>query len=123
MTKPKWAQRIRDACADAGTYYDWCEELIDTLADMLARRDTYRAIYKKSGSLPLVMHTNKAGQQNLEKNPALRMIDEINRDALPYWQNLGLTPAAWRKLNGKTAADKPPADPLAAALSNIRLVK
>ena len=122
MTRAKWAVRIRTCCEEAGVYRPHFDDIIDTLADMLARRDTYRTLYKKSGGNPLVTHVNKAGAENPEKNPALRMIDEINRDALPYWRDLGLTPAAWRKLNGRESA-QPPADPLGKMIESIRLVK
>lgn len=123
MTRSKWTARIRAACEQAGTYKPFADDIIETLADMLARRDQYRALFKRSGGEALLMHINKAGAQNLEKNPALRMIDEINRDALAYWRDLGLTPAAWRRLNTGPAEPAAPADPLAKAIQAIKLVK
>ena len=47
----------------------------------------------------IVEHTNKAGATNIEQNPLLRLILQLNRDALAYWRDLGLTPAGLKKLN------------------------
>lgn len=73
--------------------------MIATLADILARRDKALDSFEKSGGNILVKHTNKAGATNIEQNPTLRMINDLNRDALQYWQALGLTPAGLRKIN------------------------
>lgn len=56
-------------------------------------------MYEKLGAKPVVKHTNKSGSTNLEQNPMLRLINDLNRDALAYWRDLGLTPAGYRKLN------------------------
>ena len=43
MTKLKWARRIRESCEQAGTYREYFDDVIDTLADILARRDKAQA--------------------------------------------------------------------------------
>ena len=58
----------------------------------------------------IVVHTNKSGAANLEQNPALRAINDMNRDALAYWRDLGLTPAGLKRINEdnlKGAGNKP----------------
>ena len=47
----------------------------------------------------LVNHTNKAGATNVEQNPCLRLINDLNRDALAYWRDLGLTPAGLKRID------------------------
>lgn len=99
MKKPAWKKRIKDATIQAGTYRPFFDQVIDTLADILARRDAAQELFKKSGSNILVKHTNKSGATNIEQNPALRLINDLNRDALAYWRELGLTPTGLKKLN------------------------
>ena len=73
--------------------------MISTLAEILSRRDMALENFEQSGGNILVKHTNKAGATNIEQNPTLRMINDLNRDALQYWRDLGLTPAGLRKIN------------------------
>lgn len=122
MTRLKWAKRITEACKDAGTYKACFDDIIATLADIMARRDAAQALFKKSGGNILVMHTNKAGVTNVEQNPILRMINDLNRDALAYWRDLGLTPAGLHRINDAALAKTDAADPVADMLSKIKLV-
>lgn len=105
MTKKRWKQRITDCCEAAGTYKPYFDDVIDNLAEILHRRDEAAQVFKKMGGDVLVYHTNQAGKQNLELHPALKAVNDLNRDALQYWRELGLTPASLRKLND--AALKP----------------
>ena len=100
MTKTAWKKRIREACAQAGTYAEWSESIIDALASILEKRDAAEEQYKKLKSLPVIIHTNKGGNPNPTKNPALVMWNDLNASALAYWRDLGLTPSAFRKLGG-----------------------
>lgn len=54
----------------------------------------------------LVKHTNKGGATNIEKNPALVLINELNRDALAYWRDLGLTPAGLKRIDENSMKPK-----------------
>ena len=96
MTAKGWTKKIRKATRDAGTYKPCFNSVIDTLADILARRDEAREAYDGN---PVIEHTNKAGNTNLEQNPILRMVNDLNRDALAYWKELGLTPAGLKRIN------------------------
>lgn len=96
--------------------------MIDTLADILARRDAAKELFKKSGGNVMVVHVNKSGAANMEQNPALRLVNDLDRDALSYWRDLGLTPAGLKRINEGAMAAQEEADPLAAALSQIRVV-
>ena len=99
MKREEWTERITASCQHAGTYRPWFDDVIATLADILERRDVARKLFEASGGNVLVNHTNKAGATNIEQNPILRMINDLNRDALAYWRELGLTPAGLKKID------------------------
>lgn len=98
--KATWKRRIKAACDEAGTYQPFFDLAIDQLAGIMENRDAAQEQYKASGSHPVIMHTNKGGNTNLVKNPALVIINECNQIALAYWRDLGLTPAGFKKLDG-----------------------
>lgn len=99
MTAKRWKNRIENATKAAGTYRDFFDSVIDTLADILEQRDNAKAAFEEDGSGVIVEHTNKGGATNLEQHPALRLMNDLNRDALAYWKELGLTPAGLKKIN------------------------
>lgn len=99
MLKATWKKRIIESCRAAGTYRDYFMPVIDTLADILEKRDNAQTKFEQLGGNTIVLHTNKAGAQNLEQNPALRLVNDLNRDALAYWRDLGLTPAGLKKID------------------------
>lgn len=96
MTAKSWEKRIKKACEDAGTYKDCFKSVIETLAQIMEERDQARESYNGE---PIVEHTNRGGSTNLEQNPALRLINDLNRDALAYWRELGLTPKGLKQIN------------------------
>lgn len=100
MTKQQWKSRIKRACKDVGTYRKPFDAVIDTLAGLLERRD--QALEEFDGEL-IVEHTNKNGATNREQNPLIRLINDLNRDALSYWRELGLTPAGLKRINEAAA--------------------
>ena len=106
MDKSGWIRRITDSAVAAGTYRPFFDDVIETLADILERRDIAREQFADSGGNILVNHTNKAGATNIEQNPALRMVNDLNRDALAYWRDLGLTPAGLKKIDENSMKKK-----------------
>lgn len=96
MTKTRWKSRIKKACNEVGTYQKSFDAVIDTLAGILERRD--KALEEYDGTL-IIEHTNKNGSTNKEQNPLIRLINDLNRDALAYWRELGLTPAGLKRIN------------------------
>ena len=99
MKREAWKKRIIEATRAAGTYQPYFDAVIDTLAGILEKRDESERLYNASGAAPIVKHTNKGGATNLEQNPALRLINDLNRDALQYWRELGLTPSGLSKIS------------------------
>ena len=106
MDRTEWKKRIEEACKDANTYQPYFDSVIDTLAIIMEARDSAQAEFEADGCLATVEYTNKAGATNIETNPAVRLINEYNRDALAYWRDLGLTPAGYKKLTADVVEKK-----------------
>ena len=118
MNAKEWQEKIIKCCKDAGTFQEYFLPVIETLADILERRDIAQETFVKSGSKVLVKHTNKGGATNIEQNPALRLINDLNRDALAYWRELGLTPKGMKAL-GDVIVTKDDGDGFAQVLANL----
>lgn len=120
LTAKKWRTKIKSLCKRAGVEAKDYAPVIDSLAEILEQRDQVMADYREDGDGPIVEHTNKAGATNMTRSPYLDLWDMLNKTALAYWRELGLTPAAYKKVCG--AAPKNAAvGTLAAALREIEL--
>lgn len=113
MTKQGYVKRIKKATEEAGTYKPYFDDVIDILAEILIKRDEADAKYKELGNAPVI-----DGRQGLVKNPALLIWDDLNKSALAYWRDLGLTPSGLKKINEDALATKPQSA-LAKALADI----
>lgn len=118
MTAKQWKSRIVKACKAAGTYQKYFDTIIGTLASIMERRDAANEAFIADGSQPLVEFTNKNGATNIVKNPLLMLINDLDRDALAYWRDLGLTPAGLKKIN-EQAVKAVRKSPLEEALSSL----
>lgn len=118
MKKKTWINRITDACKEAGTYRPFFDNAIITLAGILEKRDEAEEYYKAAGGEPVIEYTNKNGSTNMVKNPALCVWDDLNKSALVYWKDLGLTPAGLKKIDD-TALKAQKKDAFSDALSQI----
>lgn len=106
MEKAEWMRKIKAACKKAGTYQPQFTYIIETLAQIMEDRDKVHEQYVSTGSHPTIIHTNKAKEQNVVKNPMLVMELDLNAQALAYWKELGLTPGGLKKLNGEVVKDQ-----------------
>lgn len=106
MLKSEWKKIIEDACVKAGTYKPFYDPVIDILAALMERRDNAEEKFEQSGGQTIVKHTNKAGAVNIVKNPALAVVTDLERDALAYWRDLGLTPAGYKRLNADVVQEE-----------------
>ena len=95
----KWKAKIVKACKAAGTYKDYFDPVVSTLAEILDKRDAAQKEFIESGARIMIEYTNKAGATNYVQNPLIRLINDLNRDALTYWKELGLTAASLKKIN------------------------
>ena len=110
MESEKWRRKIKDNLKKLGTYDAAYNSVINTLADTLEQRDKVYGNYKKNDEDMIVEYTNKAGKTNMVTN-------ELNKTALSYWKELGLTPSSLKKIGGARPEEKPTG--LAAALASI----
>lgn len=106
MEKEIWKDKIVEACKEAGTYQPFYNQMIDTLASILEKRDNAEENFDKLGRQTVLKHTNKGGATNIVKNPALVVIMDLNSQALAYWRDLGLTPSGLKRLNASAVENK-----------------
>lgn len=106
MKKEEWAERIRASCEAAGTYKPFFDSVIDTLAGIMETRDNAEEKFYASGGQTIVKHTNKGGNTNIVKNPALVVIMDCNQCALQYWTALGLTARSYKTMFADMSAPK-----------------
>lgn len=91
---------------------------INMAAKMMMDYDSAVSKYEQSGGNIIIKHTNKAKQTNAVKNPFYLAIESLRIDILAYMKELGLTPAALKKINEKGLGIKKKS-PLAKALSKL----
>ncbi len=104
MKKRAWKSKIRNACKEAGTYKPFFDHVINTLAEVLEKRDEAMEMYNMDDSEKIVIEvTNKNGTAKV-KNPLIAIWEDLNKLALNYWRDLGLTPAGLKKLNDESFA-------------------
>lgn len=119
MKKSAWKKKIKRACTEAGTYAPYFDSVIDTLAGIMETRDDAAEKYTASGGQSVVMHTNKGGNTNIVKNPALVVVDDLNKTALAYWRDLGLTPAGLKRINESALKDGQNKNTLGSVLKDL----
>lgn len=104
------------AMKQIGTYQEPFDDVIDTLAGMLERRD----ITEKNieGEPMIVERTNARGFANAEQNPMIRLLNDMNRDVLTYWRDLGLTPKGLKAITDTNLKDEKE-DPLDQVLKKL----
>ena len=98
MKKADWKREIVKKCESVGTYKKEFLPVINTLADILEERDRVRTKYRQEGSKPVVEFVSDRGAVNKRKNPLLLTWEDLNKDALAYWKELGLTAKAYKAL-------------------------
>lgn len=118
MDAKKWRSLVKRQLKGLGQTEKAFESVISTLADILEQRDHVFDQYVEEGSHPVNEYTNKAGATNTVKNPLLVLWDDLNKSALAYWRELGLTPSSFKKLTGD-GPKKTAAGGLAAALRDL----
>lgn len=100
MEKRKWKSKIKTACKAAGTYQPFFDNVIDTLAGIMEMRDDAQEKFLETGGNTIVKYTNKSGNTNIVKNPALVVVMDCNAQALAYWNAMGLTAKSYKQMTG-----------------------
>ena len=124
-TEKGFRVKIRDACRGVGVYREEFETLIARLAELYVRANLAKDQWRAEGSPFYVAQKNKGGGKYYTKHPLLKEIDDTERTILTLEKELGLTPAAIRKINEAALGKKPlpEDDPLVAALGELKLLK
>ena len=99
MKKDTWKKKIIEHCTAVGTFKPPFLPVIETLAETLEQRDATKQEFINSGANSVIEYTNKFGATNYTKNPLLVLWDDLNKSALSYWRDLGLTPAGLKKID------------------------
>ena len=120
MSKTKWKNLINKQLTALGLQNDAYESMIESLAAILEQRDKTFDEFQESGGKSVIEYTNRGGSTNMTKNPLLVLWDDINKTALAYWRELGLTPSSYKKLTGTGAKQEESKKGLAAALASIK---
>lgn len=119
MSKKKWKNLINKQLTSLGLRNDAYGSTVDSLAAILEQRDKTYKEFQESGGKSVIEYTNKGGSTNMTKNPLLVLWDDLNKTALAYWRELGLTPSSYKKLTGTGAKQEESKKGLAAALASI----
>lgn len=101
-----------------GTYRPEHAEIIRRTAELYVQAEKLEEQYKKSGGNAVITHTNKHGEKNLVKNPLLAARNDVYSQLLAHERELGLTPAALRKLTDGVGK-KPKKSTLEMALEKV----
>lgn len=118
MTSKQWKNLIKRQLSALGQTEKAYDSVISTLADILEQRDAVYQEYVDRGCESVREYTNKGGNTNLTKNPLLVLWDDLNKSALAYWRELGLTPSSYKKMTGD-APKKEKGGGLAEALKSL----
>lgn len=96
MQKSTWIIKIKTCCEAAGTYQPFFKYTIETLAEILEKRDLLMSDFEIDDDETLVVETARNGRII---NPLITEWKEMNKLALQFWKELGLTPQALKKMN------------------------
>ena len=118
MTSKSWITEIKKQMKLKNVSVEGFGNVIKTLAEILEQRDKIYQQYQDEGALVMVEYTSDRGNVNQVINPLLKEWQNMNRDALVYWRELGLTPAGLKKLNEDTM-EKPKMSALDQVLSKL----
>ena len=121
LTKNKWEKIVLGQFSSLGILPDGYEQAIKSLAAILEQRDKTHKEFMDSGGKSAIEYTNKGGSTNLTKNPLLVLWDDLNKTALAYWRELGLTPSSYKKMTGSDNKKPDVKKGIEAALEGIPL--
>jgi P27 family predicted phage terminase small subunit len=100
-TIDEWKRAIRKACRANGTYQKTDEMVITTLAEIMAKRSLAEREFQEGGGHTVIVHVNKAKQTNVVRNPILTTWIDLTDKARGYWNELGLSPSARKRITGE----------------------
>lgn len=99
MDEKGYARKIKKRLDALNLYKPEFEPTIKRLATLYVECDKVDEQYAASGGRPVIAHTNSTGGVSPKKNPILQTRDDIYTQLLAHERELGLTPAALKKIN------------------------
>ena len=118
MKAAAWEKSIIKQCEAVGTMKPAFKSVVSTLADILEQRDAAYQQFVREGSLMVIDRVSDRGAVNSAKNPLYVIWSELNKQALDYWRELGLTPKGLKTITDTSMAEAK-GDPLDAVLSKL----
>lgn len=98
MTDRQYKNEIVKRMTALGIYRDEYMPTIMRTARLYSQCDHIEEQFEKSGGNTVIKYTNAGGASNLVKNPYLSARDEVYSQLLQHERELGLTPAALKKI-------------------------
>lgn len=118
MTEKQYFNDIIKKMKALGLHKPEYEHTVKGLARALADQEKTLELFDKSGGQIMIKHTNKAGATNAVKNPFYLALETLRKDVLDYSRELGLTPAALKRIN-ESAVKQAKTSSLAVALKDL----
>lgn len=119
LSKIKWKNLINKQLSALDLQNEAYSSTVESLAAILEQRDKTYEEFQESGGKSVIEYTNKGGSTNMTKNPLLVLWDDLNKTALAYWRELGLTPSSYKRLTGTGTKKEEVKKGLVAALEQI----
>lgn len=95
MKANQWKKKIRESLADL--YAPRFDHVIAETADILERRDAVYSEWGAMGFPSMFERVSDRGAVNAAKHPLLQVWQDLNKQALEHWKELGLTPQALKR--------------------------
>ena len=106
MTAQEWKYDINKQLKITPEYLPAFDTTIEILAQILEERDRVYSEYLASGARPIITFESDRGAKNPKANPLLTQWQDLNKTALAYLRDLGLTAAGLRKLLGQLPEER-----------------
>lgn len=91
--------KIEERLREIGTFRPEFTETIKRTASLYILHEKIKKQFKKEGEKAVVEYTTKTGATNMVKNPYLSALNDVSGQLLAHEKELGLTPAALKKIN------------------------
>lgn len=105
-TAKQWQSLIKRQVKEIGTYRKPFDSVIRALAEILEQRDAVYQQFIDEGAELMIVKVSDRGSKNTVRNPLIALWDDLNKTALSYWRDLGLTPKGLKTINEKAMKEK-----------------
>lgn len=95
MKARDWKAKFKKACIENGTFQDCFDTSLKILSELMEKRDDALEFYEELGNRTMIYDEDN----KLIRNPALSILNDCEKNALPYLRDLGLTPAGLKKID------------------------